>query len=55
MKNMIEKVADMRRLQKLYFKRRDPLTLQAAKKAEREVDALLLQHEKEVKEQPRLF
>jgi len=45
----------MRRLQKQYFKQRDPLTLQAAKKAEREVDALLTQHEKEVKEQPKLF
>lgn len=55
MKNLIEKVALMRRLQKQYFKQRDPLTLQAAKKAEREVDSMLSQYEKKEKEEPKLF
>lgn len=35
------KVNEMRRLQKEYFRGRDPHTLQACKKAEREVDTIL--------------
>jgi len=41
MEDFIAKVAEMRRLQKKYFKSRDPHALQAAKKAENEVDAFL--------------
>lgn len=36
-----EKVQKMRQLQKQYFESRDSLTLQACKKAEREVDSIL--------------
>ena len=41
MKEFIQKVAEMRALQKKYFKYRDPLSLQEAKKAEKEIDAEL--------------
>jgi hypothetical protein len=41
MNELIQKVAKMRELQTRYFKERDPLTLRAAKQAEREVDALI--------------
>lgn len=41
MDEFIQKVAEMRRLQKQYFSSRDPHTLQACKKLEREVDAYL--------------
>lgn len=44
MKELIEKVAKMRELQKRYFKERDSITLQACKKAGREVDAIIAQH-----------
>lgn len=40
-KAFVEKVANMRRLQKDYFRYRDHMTLQASKKAEREVDGLV--------------
>ena len=52
---LIEKVIKMRDLQKRYFKHRDPLTLQACKAAEREVDAELQKHVKQEKVQPKLF
>lgn len=51
----MQKVAKMRRLQKDYFRHRDPLALQACKKAEREVDAELENIEKKEKQQPKLF
>jgi hypothetical protein len=51
----IEKVIKMRDLQKKYFKYRDPLTLQSCKVAERDVDAELQKHVKQVREQPKLF
>jgi len=41
MEDFLAKVAEMRRLQKEYFKSRDPFTLRAAKKAESEVDTFL--------------
>jgi len=61
MEDFIAKVAEMRRLQKDYFKHRDPHALQAAKKAEGEVDAFLstghLPEKKQVADaiQPSLF
>ena len=52
----MQKVAKMRRLQKDYFgKYHDHLTLQACKKAEREVDAELEKVQKKEKQQPKLF
>ncbi len=39
-KPFVEKVALMRRLQRDYFRDRDHMTLQACKKAEKEVDGL---------------
>jgi hypothetical protein len=41
MEDFIAKVAEMRRLQKEYFRSRDPHTLMACKKAEREIDDIL--------------
>jgi hypothetical protein len=41
MEDFIANVAKMRDLQKQYFKHRDPHTLQACKKIEREIDAFL--------------
>lgn len=41
MEEFTKKVAEMRRLQKEYFRSRDPHTLQACKKAEREVDTYI--------------
>jgi hypothetical protein len=41
MEDFIAKVAEMRRLQKEYFRSRDPYTLRAAKAAETEVDTFL--------------
>ena len=61
MEDFIAKVAEMRRLQKEYFKHRDSHSLQAAKKAESEVDAYLsngqFQEKKQVPDalQPSLF
>lgn len=61
MEDFIVKVAEMRRLQKEYFRSRDPHSLQAAKKAESEVDSFLsngqLQEKKQVPDalQPSLF
>lgn len=56
MKELIEKVAKMRELQKRYFKDRDSYTLQACKKAEREVDAIIAQHTEQTKDtQSKLF
>ena len=40
-KVFVDKVALMRKLQKQYFRDRDPLALRASKKAESEVDLLL--------------
>lgn len=39
-KAFVEKVALMRKLQRDYFRDRDHMTLQACKKAEKEVDSL---------------
>lgn len=39
-KSFVEKVATMRRLQSDYFRNRDHMTLQACKRAEKEVDSL---------------
>ncbi len=47
-KEFIEKVALMRKLQKEYFKLRSSLTLWAAKKAEIEVDTMILKLSKNV-------
>lgn len=55
MDSIIQKVICMRNLQKQYFKHRDPLALQACKKAEREVGAELSKFEKKEKQQPKLF
>ena len=55
MENFIEKVSNMRRLQKKYFKERDPLVLRDAKKAEREVDQMIALHEQKEKQEPKLF
>lgn len=44
MKNQLEKVTKMRELQKRYLKERDPLTLRAAKAAEKEVDEIIKIH-----------
>lgn len=55
MSSFIEKVVTMRRLQKQYYSERSPQNLQAAKKAEREVDVELERIEKEKKQQPTLF
>lgn len=41
MEEILEMVKNMRRLQKQYFKSKDPLTLRACKQAEREVDDFL--------------
>jgi len=41
MEDFIQKVAEMRRLQKEYFSSRDRYTLMACKKAESEVDYIL--------------
>lgn len=41
MEEFIELVKNMRRLQKQYFKSKDPLTLRACKQAEQEVDQFL--------------
>jgi len=41
MNEFIEQVAKMRELQKEYFRSRDPHTLQACKKAERDVDTFI--------------
>jgi hypothetical protein len=44
MKDLLEKVTKMRELQKKYFSGRDHLVLRAAKAAEKEVDAIILEH-----------
>jgi hypothetical protein len=49
MEDFIQKVAEMRRLQKQYFSSRDPLTLQACKRAEREIDDILSNNQHPVK------
>ena len=41
MKEFLQKVAEMRELQRLYFRRRDSMSLAAAKRAEKEVDDLI--------------
>ncbi len=54
MEQFIKQVANLRRLQKEYFKSRDYLILKKCKDAEKEVDAFLERHTP--KEQtPRLF
>ncbi|MDX9703906.1 MAG: hypothetical protein RBU23_12820 [Candidatus Auribacterota bacterium] len=55
MNSLVEKVATMRRLQKQYFKERTSFNLQAAKKAEKEVDDELEKIEQKEKQEPRLF
>lgn len=55
MNELIQKVAKMRDLQKQYLKKRDSFTLQAVKKAEREVDKLLNDIQLKERQEPRLF
>ncbi|MFA5816652.1 MAG: hypothetical protein WC865_13640 [Bacteroidales bacterium] len=45
MNDFIEKVEEMRRLQREYFRKRDPIILHKAKTAERMVDDLILEIE----------
>ena len=60
MNEFIEQLAKMRTLQKEYFRSRDPYTLQACKKSEREIDDFISQngHQSESKPEkshPTLF
>jgi len=54
-KQFREAVANMRSLQREYFKTRDHLILQRCKSAEKAIDAYLKEGEDEVKSQKSLF
>lgn len=44
MEELVKMVAEMRRLQREYFKNRNSLLLAQCKKAEKQVDALIIMH-----------
>lgn len=55
MEQFIEKVKELRKLQRQYFRARDKAVLVEAKKLEVEVDAMLAEFDRKKRQEPILF